>query len=1018
MTPSALVAKSSRILRPLATLALACGFAATAHAQVTAKITSPVNGAVLGAGSNTINATASSPDGIFFVEFFVDNGSRNIDLTAPYSKPVTLSAGTHVLKVVATDACCEVTGTSALVTVTVTERPEVVISAPLDGASQMATTAFALAAEAYDNDGTVASVSFYADGVLISTDSAAPFTASYTGGSVGTHKLTAVAKDNLNITGAPSTEITVTVTPYNAGAPALAITAPAPGAVITGPANVAFTATASDTGGSVAKVDFYAGTTLIASDTTSPYAANFAAVAQGTHTLKAIATDNLGATTQKTVSVTVNAPAAVSAIRSYVYDTAQRLCKVIEPESGATVMDYDAAGNLVWSATGQALPSTASCDRNLVPVAARTNRTYDVLNRLKVVDVPASTNDPTYEYYDDGGLKKLTNGGAVWDYTYNRRSMPVTETLTVDGLVRTLTHAYSAEGIESTLTYPDGMAVPFTPNARGQATRAGVYATNVTYHPNGGMAGFTTNACSGTDCVVHSMTPNVRGLPLRSLDKRAGATAIIDDTYVYDENGNVASITDGSGNGRTRNGMVYDGLDRLRATNAPNLSWLSATTTYDALDNIRSNKVGSRTWTYNYDATTNRLVSLLKPTSTAIGYDANGNITSPGTAAYTFDAANRMLAATGKESYAYDGHGRRVKMVRNSDLKASYPFYSLDGKLITENDHRLGTASTIDYVYLNGSLIGKRTNAIGSTTYAHRNYYTDALGSPVAESTTAAVVMRLESYTPYGEQTDLLNGTPLEQGPAFTGHVTDAATGLSYMQQRYYDPVLGRFLSDDPVPTDFKTGRHFNRYWYANGNPYSFVDPDGRCGTRVENAAASNCSSAGVWSTWIKNTASEGRRILVDAATLVRDIPKNYADSFGHMSDAIDASRAGDTRRQYDSVQKSNDAHEKALEGVALVLGAAEIGIEMAAARGTAAVAFKPNTSHIFRNAPGHLLRDTAQNRALIASAVNPNYLVAAKGPGGSVLTYRMPLGDGRQVWADVHNGLITNGGVNQVPRP
>jgi uncharacterized protein RhaS with RHS repeats len=48
------------------------------------------------------------------------------------------------------------------------------------------------------------------------------------------------------------------------------------------------------------------------------------------------------------------------------------------------------------------------------------------------------------------------------------------------------------------------------------------------------------------------------------------------------------------------------------------------------------------------------------------------------------------------------------------------------------------------------------------------------------------------------------------------------------MQQRYYDPIAGRFLSVDPVTTDTKTGRSFNRYVYGNNNPYSFIDPDGR----------------------------------------------------------------------------------------------------------------------------------------------------------------------------------------------
>ncbi|MCE4540812.1 RHS repeat-associated core domain-containing protein, partial [Pelomonas sp. P7] len=62
----------------------------------------------------------------------------------------------------------------------------------------------------------------------------------------------------------------------------------------------------------------------------------------------------------------------------------------------------------------------------------------------------------------------------------------------------------------------------------------------------------------------------------------------------------------------------------------------------------------------------------------------------------------------------------------------------------------------------------------------------------------------------------------------FTGHVQDAETDLVYMQQRYYDPIAGRFLSVDPIVTDANTGKGFGLYSYADNNPYVKVDPDGR----------------------------------------------------------------------------------------------------------------------------------------------------------------------------------------------
>jgi RHS repeat-associated protein len=84
------------------------------------------------------------------------------------------------------------------------------------------------------------------------------------------------------------------------------------------------------------------------------------------------------------------------------------------------------------------------------------------------------------------------------------------------------------------------------------------------------------------------------------------------------------------------------------------------------------------------------------------------------------------------------------------------------------------------------------------------------------------------SYEPYG---GAVAGTPIPKVMGFTGHVNDGNTGLVYMQQRYYDPIVGRFLSVDPVTTDASTGDSFSRYAYAYNNPLKFVDPDGRYST-------------------------------------------------------------------------------------------------------------------------------------------------------------------------------------------
>ncbi len=115
--------------------------------------------------------------------------------------------------------------------------------------------------------------------------------------------------------------------------------------------------------------------------------------------------------------------------------------------------------------------------------------------------------------------------------------------------------------------------------------------------------------------------------------------------------------------------------------------------------------------------------------------------------------------------------------------------------------------------------------------------HTDGLGSPVARTNaTGALVGGKTRYEAYGA-----TAVGTAPGIGFTGHVNDAATGLVYMQQRYYDPIAGRFLSTDPVLTDANTGAGFNRYNYANNNPYSYIDPDGRAATNPYCSLGGGC---------------------------------------------------------------------------------------------------------------------------------------------------------------------------------
>ena len=139
-----------------------------------------------------------------------------------------------------------------------------------------------------------------------------PMTATvYAGLAVNSHNAGAQATatfDNVSLTAA--------VAPAPNGSPTVGLTAPASGATFTAPAAVTLSANAFDSDGTVAKVDFYAGTTLLGTDTSSPYSFAWNDVPAGSYSLTAVATDNLGAqatSTAVSIQVTPAAPATLPA---------------------------------------------------------------------------------------------------------------------------------------------------------------------------------------------------------------------------------------------------------------------------------------------------------------------------------------------------------------------------------------------------------------------------------------------------------------------------------------------------------------------------------------------------------------------------------------------------------------------------------------------------------------------------------------------------------------------------------
>jgi YD repeat-containing protein len=196
-------------------------------------------------------------------------------------------------------------------------------------------------------------------------------------------------------------------------------------------------------------------------------------------------------------------PASPSVTRSYQYNQHQLLCATVEPETGATLQGYDAAGNIAWRTPGQ--PASARCS-NSPPAnatAATINYVHDARNRIERTTFGDGVSPPIVRgYTSDGLIEWISSGPTVWSYSYNKRRLLTHEQLAAGGTLQSLTWGINAYGQVESVTYPFGAPVRYWPNALGQPTAITVDAalrgvpqgvgavSDIRYHSNGSIASY------------------------------------------------------------------------------------------------------------------------------------------------------------------------------------------------------------------------------------------------------------------------------------------------------------------------------------------------------------------------------------------------------------------------------------------------------------------------------------------------------------------------------------------------
>ena len=430
---------------------------------------------------------------------------------------------------------------------------------------------------------------------------------------------------------------------------------------------------------------------------------------------------------------------------------------------------------------------------------------YDHRNNVTQVNYSDSTPDASFSYTPNGLIRSASNSSGSWSYSYNMLGALTGETLVSGSRTFRFSYSYDSNLSLETIKYPTGLSLSLVPNAFGEPTQAGSFARQVKHHSDGRLAGYYHG-----NNVYNLYKLKSDGVGLHSISATYGRSKLFHQEYNYDRELNLTSLIDYKDSTRSISNIKYDGLSRLRSAHSTAFGGV-VRYTYDATGNVNTYQRGRRPiWNYSYDK--KNLLTSISSTNYKFSYDLRGNVTNNGKHSFVYNLANQMVSA-GAKLYTYDAHGKRIKE------GTKYSVYTLDGKLRYSES---GTGEKTNHIYLGTRLIAEHNATSKNTDYVH----TDFLGSPTLRTGSYGSVKMRTHYEAFGKSDSAKSGV------GYTGHKFDGDNGLSYMQARYYDPAIGRFYSSDPV--GFRDVYSFNRYVYANNNPYKFVDPDGERAKRGE----------------------------------------------------------------------------------------------------------------------------------------------------------------------------------------
>jgi RHS repeat-associated protein len=493
------------------------------------------------------------------------------------------------------------------------------------------------------------------------------------------------------------------------------------------------------------------------------------------------------------------------------------LTSMKDANGNVTQYGYDASGDLL---------STSYAD------STHSNSTFNPLGEAtSFVNQNGQPINYTYNAAGQVATESFSDGSS-YAYTYNTYGSLLTATDSTG--VTTFTYDPTTE-LMTEVAYPGGLYLKFTYNTAGQRTQMvdqTGFTTNYIYDTNGRLSQLT----DGGGNVIVTYTYDADGRLARKVNGNGTYT-----TYTYDADGNVLTLFNYAPGGTVNSSFVYTynnlGLETTETT--IDGQWVYG---YDADGQLTHAVFTPNTadpdgltlqnMVYNYDPMGNRTSTVINGVTTvyitnntneytSVGgvrytYDADGNLTSDGTNAYTYNSLNQLasLVQAGTETtYKYDSLG----YIFSSTIGGVTTLDLVDPAGLGEIVGQFASAGSVQSEYIYG-------HGLASQIFGGQKSFIDfdAAGSTVGVSAiSGAYIYKLE-YLPFGTGMTTGTGMPTPFQYEGTSGVIAIASGLILMRARLLSTIVGRFTSRDPIGAELP-----NLYAYASNNPVEFGDPSG-----------------------------------------------------------------------------------------------------------------------------------------------------------------------------------------------